>query len=244
MQILVATTRAAPETFMGQMALPLKLADHAVFDSFVAAGNEVPVAAMRDLASGGAGSAFIWGAPATGKSHLLQAVCACVGDRSVYVPLRELGPAGPTVVDGLDRREVVCIDDVDAVAGDDDWEIGLFNLYNNLQARAGTMLVASTAAPRETGIRLADLESRLMQLPAYRLESLRDAGRVEALKLRAELRGLELPDDTARYLLNHSRRDMASLYAVLDRLDDEALRAKRRLTVPFVSAVLKGRPPG
>ena len=34
---------------------------------------------------------------------------------------------------------------------------------------------------------------------------------------------------------------MASLYAVLDLLDSEALRAKRRLTVPFVSEVLKRR---
>ena len=229
---------------MGQLALPLKLADHAVFDSFVAGGNEVPVAALRDIAAGGSGSAFLWGPPATGKSHLLQAVCAQVGDRSVYVPLRDLGPAGPAVIDGMDRRDVVCIDDLDAVAGDGDWEMGLFRLYNDLLARAGRMIVAATAAPREAGIRLADLQSRLTQLPTYRLEPLDDAGRVEALKLRADLRGLELPDDTARYLLTHSRRDMASLYAVLDRLDDEALRAKRRLTVPFVSAVLKGRAPG
>ena len=32
---------------------------------------------------------------------------------------------------------------------------------------------------------------------------------------------------------------MASLYDVLDVLDEEALRAQRRLTVPFVRDVLK-----
>jgi DnaA family protein len=47
-----------------------------------------------------------------------------------------------------------------------------------------------------------------------------------------------LPDDTAQFLLSRSRRDMASLYGVLDRLDDEALRAQRRLTIPFVKGVL------
>ncbi len=224
---------------MAQMALPLKLADHAVFGSFVTAGNEVPVAALRDIAAGADASAFLWGARATGKSHLLQALCAEAGDESVYVPLRELGAAGPAAIEGLDRRGIVCIDDLDCVAGNADWEMGLFRLYNDLQAHAGRVVVSASAAPREVDIRLPDLVSRLMQLPAYRLEALGEDGCVAALKLRAELRGLTLPDETARYLMTHSRRDMASLYATLDRLDDAALRAKRRLTVPFVSAVLK-----
>jgi DnaA-homolog protein len=59
------------------------------------------------------------------------------------------------------------------------------------------------------------------------------------LQLRARHRGLELPDDTARYLLTRSRRDMTSLYALLDRLDRESLRTQRRLTVPFVREVLQ-----
>ena len=226
---------------MAQMALPLKLADHAVFESFVDDGNTVPVAALKDIASGGNASAFIWGPPATGKSHLLRAVCAAVGDTSVYVPLRELAALGPATIEGLERREVVCLDDVDAVAGKEDWEFGLFRLYNDLHAHAGRVVVAASAAPREAGIGLPDLRSRLSQLPAYRLEALGEAERVDALRLRAEMRGLELPEETARYLLTHSRRDMASLYATLDRLDDEALRAQRKLTVPFVSGVLKGR---
>jgi DnaA family protein len=226
---------------MGQMALPLKLADHATFSSFVDRGNEEVTAVLAGIGRGAAGNAYVWGAPATGKSHLLQAVCASVGDTSVYVPLRELAAAGPAAIEGLDSREVVCIDDLHAVAGDEDWELGLFNLYNDIAVASGRVVIAADTAPRECPIRLPDLASRLSQLPAFRLESLDDTGRAEALKLRADLRGLELPDETARYLLTHSRRDMASLYAVLDLLDSEALRAKRRLTVPFVSEVLKGR---
>ena len=65
-----------------------------------------------------------------------------------------------------------------------------------------------------------------------------EADRAAALQLRAGHRGLDLPDETALYLLRRMPRDMASLYALLDRLDLEALRAKRRLTVPFVRDVL------
>ena len=44
---------------MGQMALPLKLADHAVFESFAPAGNEEPLAALADIADGGSVNAFL-----------------------------------------------------------------------------------------------------------------------------------------------------------------------------------------
>jgi DnaA family protein len=71
------------------------------------------------------------------------------------------------------------------------------------------------------------------------VHALDEHAREAALKLRARHRGLELPGDTARYLLKRSRRDMASLYELLDKLDLEALRAKRRLTIPFVREVLE-----
>ena len=53
---------------MSQLALPLRLADHAVFGSFLDTGNETLVATLKDLADGGAGQGcWIWGAPSTGR---------------------------------------------------------------------------------------------------------------------------------------------------------------------------------
>jgi len=59
-----------------------------------------------------------------------------------------------------------------------------------------------------------------------------------ALRLRAQQRGFELPDETARYLQRRLPRDLRSLFAVLDELDAAALAAQRRLTVPFIKDVL------
>ena len=109
---------------------------------------------------------------------------------------------------------------------------------NQLFDSGGQLVVAANAAPRESPIRLADLASRLSRLPVFRVHVLDEAERVEALQLRARHRGLDLPDETANYLLRRSRRDMASLYELLDKLDLESLRAKRRLTIPFVRDVL------
>jgi len=223
-----------------QMALPLRLADHAVFASFLSVGNEALVATLVDLASSESGQGcWLWGPPAIGKTHLLQAVCDSAGDRSVYVPLRMLADAGPEVLDGLAGRDIICIDDIDAVAADPAWEGALFTLCNQVLDADRILIVAAAMSARECPVSLPDLQSRLARLPVFQVQPLGENERVMALQLRARHRGLDLPDDTARYLLTRSRRDMASLYGLLDKLDLEALRAKRRLTIPFVKSVLE-----
>lgn len=224
---------------MSQLALPLKLADHAVFESFWPVGNEALVAFLKDLAHGGSGpGCWLRGAPATGKSHLLQAACEQRGDRGIYLPMELLLDAGPGVLDGVALRSFVCIDDIERCAGRGDWEHALFDLCNQLGDTGGRLIAAARAAPRECGFALPDLESRFSLLPAFRVRELPEAERIEALKLRARHRGLDLPDETARFLLGRSRRDMASLYRLLDRLDAAALEAQRRLTIPFVKHVI------
>jgi DnaA family protein len=223
-----------------QLALPLQLQDHAVFESFWPAGNEPLVAYLGELSAGRQHTGcWTWGKPASGKSHLLQAVCARLGDRSIYVPLRDLVSAGVGILNDLENRYCVCLDDADAVLGDADWELALFSLFNQLADNGGLLLVAASAAPRDSDIRLADLRSRMSLLPAFQLQELSDQDRSRALQLRARHRGLDLPGDTATYLLSRTRRDMASLYALLDRLDAEALRTQRRLTIPFVKSVIE-----
>ena len=230
---------------MSQLALPLRLADHAVFASFYARGNESLVATLCGLAGESdkedRHGCWLWGAAASGKTHLLQAVCDQAGDRSVYMPLSAFADVGPAILEGLASRDLVCIDDIESVAADADWERALFGLCNQVVDAGGQLIVAAAMAPRKCPIQLPDLKSRLSKLPVFHVHELDDEQRVAALQLRATHRGLELPGKTARYLLQRSRRDMASLYELLDQLDLESLRAKRRLTVPFVRDVLQSR---
>ncbi|MEM8815251.1 MAG: DnaA regulatory inactivator Hda [Pseudomonadota bacterium] len=225
---------------MTQLALPLSLADHAVFESFLPAGNELLIAALRDAADLGCHQgAWVWGKAASGKTHLLQAVCARAGDAAMYLPMTMLQTAGPGILAGLEARSVLCIDDIQLAAGSSDWEQGLFRLYNAVAETDHCLVVASDAPPRQVPFARPDLLSRISRLPVYRVASLADENLGEALKLRARHRGLELPDETTRYLLRHSRRDMRSLYALLDTLDSASLAQQRRLTVPFVREVLE-----
>lgn len=224
---------------MSQLALPLQLEDHAVFESFWPAGNDALLAYLTDVCSHGASpGCWIWGAGATGKTHLLQAVSDRTGDRSVYIPLPLFSASGSGVLEGLAQRQFICLDDIDTIAGNTEWEHALFALCNQAQDSGGILIIAASSTARECGFDLRDLESRFARLPPFHIRPLVDAERIKALQLRARLRGLELPAETANYLLTRRKRDMASLYALLDKLDLEALKAQRRLTIPFVKTVL------
>ena len=134
--------------------------------------------------------------------------------------------------------DLVCLDDADHVAGEADWERALLQLFEALRARRARLVVSALRAPLHAGFQLPDLASRWTSGATFRVRSLDDEQKQAALQRRAAWRGLDLPDDAARYLLTHATRGTAALFALLDRLDSESLVAQKRLTVPFVRRVL------
>jgi DnaA family protein len=169
----------------------------------------------------------------------LQALCARAGDAAAYLPLTDLIGMGTEVVAGCGELACVCVDDIELIAGKRDWEVALFGLHRQLDERRGRLVVSSTLPPTGAGFALADLRSRLAGGLVLTLQSLDEAEQIAALQQRAHLRGFELPDETAHYLLRRLPRDMATLCGFLDELDEASLAAQRRLTIPFVKEVMK-----
>ena len=219
----------------GQLPLQLQLRDSATFDNFLEEGNELALQALR---AGGGESLYLWGPPGCGKSHLLQAACHA-SPTAVYLPLGGIEGAQPALFDGLEAIPVVAIDDLGVIAGDPEWEIALFHLYNRIREAGGRLLCAADHSPAALGLALPDLVTRLGWGLVFRLQILSDAGRRRALQRRARRRGFELPDEVADYLLRRQPRDMNSLFVLLERLDEASLAAQRRLTIPFVRGLLQ-----
>jgi DnaA-homolog protein len=221
-----------------QLPLGIRLQDRAVFASFLPGNNALALAAAQQLAgTQGDPLLYLHGVDGTGKSHLLQAICAAV-PRSVYLPLAQLLDHGAGVLEGAAQLPVVALDDLHAVAGDPDWERALFGLYNDCLASGARLAVAASAPAMHLGIGLPDLRSRLAAMPQFALRLLDEGQQREALRLRAAQRGIDLPEETIQYLQRRFVRDMTRLHELLDRLDLASLQQQRRLTVPFIREIL------
>ncbi|RZH99631.1 DnaA regulatory inactivator Hda, partial [Staphylococcus condimenti] len=90
---------------------------------------------------------------------------------------------------------------VQCIAGDEEWELALFNLYNRVLELGRTcLLITGDRPPRQIDLKLPDLASRLDWGQIYRLQPLSDEEKIQALQLRAKLRGFELPEDVGRFV--------------------------------------------
>ena len=230
---------------MQQLPLAMRLRERAVFESFVPGPNVQTVESLARLAEGTSSDvAWLCGPAGVGKSHLLQALCARAqqfGLAAAYLPMRQLHALGVETLSGWQRMRVLALDDLDAVAGERDWDRALFGLLRETLERGTTLVASAEEPPRQLRFGLADLVSRLAAAALLPLRALDEGQQREALRLRAQARGLELPEETALYLQRHYPRDLPSLYQLLDTLDEAALTAQRRVTVPFIRSVLESR---
>jgi len=226
-----------------QLILGVRLRDSSVFASYLPGRNRPAIDALLALRSGEPPTCvFIHGPAGSGKTHLLQALCAQASqqaDAAAYLPLAAMMPMGPEVLSGCGDLACVCIDDIELIGGRREWELALFRLHQQLDERRGRLIVAAVGPPAASGVELADLRSRLAGGLVLTLQSLDEAERIAALQLHAHQRGFELPDDTAQYLLRRLPRDMTTLCNFLDELDQASLVAQRRLTIPFVREVME-----
>lgn len=185
---------------------------------------------------------YIWGASCTGKSHLLQ---ACANEYfsqqrpSMYVPLSKSQYFSPAVLDNLEQQELVCLDDLQAVMGNEEWELAIFDLFNRIREKGNTLLlVASDQSPNSLKVKLPDLSSRLHWGQSYQLQSLTEEQKRQLLQKNALTRGIQLPDEVANFLLKRVDRDLKTLFDLLTKLDKASLQAKRKLTIPFIKEIL------
>ncbi|MDD3763943.1 MAG: DnaA regulatory inactivator Hda [Nevskiales bacterium] len=217
-----------------QLPLAVRLRDTASFESFVPGPNLEAVAALQDLTA----PVLLYGAPGSGRTHLLQATCRV--HAGAYLPLSELAPYGPDILEGFGQDGSVILDDLDVVTGDRAWCTALIRMLDGLRAQALGYVCSAGHPPDRMDCALPDLRTRLSQMTVLGLKPLSDTDRGDILRLRAHQRGLALPDEVSRWLLRTQSRDTATLLDALDRLDQASLTAKRRLTLPFAQAVLDG----
>ncbi|MBE0485221.1 DnaA regulatory inactivator Hda [Marinobacter sp.] len=226
-----------------QMVLGVKLRDDARFDNFHGDRNREAARRLEAVCQqpSGVPVVVICGDSDTGKSHLLQAACHFAeqrGRRALCISIQELMPFGPEALTGLESHDLVCLDDLDLIAGNDDWEEAVFHLYNRVLDRASLLLVALSEVPAALPFGLADLGSRMAHGLMIQLGVYRDEDKLRILIARAEQRGMVMSEDVAGFIMRRAPRRLGDLLGLLDTLDENSLQAQRRLTIPFVKTVM------
>lgn len=202
---------------MKQLLLDIQPLAPATLDNFIAGSNEEALHSLKMAIDGENEARFIylWGAPGSGKSHLLQACHDLAFERDLPLSV---------------------VDDVNTL--DEEAQIELFNYFNQLRASGGILITSGNAAPTQMELR-DDLATRLAWGLVYQLHPLSDEEKAKALKTHAKERGMKLPDEVVDYCLRYLRRDLPTLMAVLNALDKWSLTEKKPVTVPMLKKLLQ-----
>lgn len=235
-----------------QLSLPIHQIDDETLENFCAENGEALLNSLRQNFDDVRQPFFyIWGGKSSGKSHLLKAVnhFYLQNDKlASYIPFEKLAYFSPAVLDNADTLDVICLDDIQYILGDPEWEQAIFYLINQLRKQHGlfsqskkTLLLISADCPPQQlkfSEEREDLQSRLSWGEVFHLGELKDEQKREILIRTAHDKGLELTDEVANFLLKRLDRDLSTLKDKLDCLDQASLQAQRKLTIPFVKEIL------
>jgi DnaA-homolog protein len=231
------TAAFAPASHVRQLALDFAAPPAPTLDNFVAGRNAELLVNLRQIAARASQEHvfYLWGESGSGRTHLLRATVAALHSAGASAAYVACGPR-TGLQDGLDRVDCVALDDLDQLgAGAQE---AAFHLYNALRERGGVLVSSGTAPPVQLPLR-DDLVTRLGWGLVYRVHGLSDAEKVKALTDHAAARGFPLLPEVGEYLLAHVRRDLSSLFAVLDALDRYSRETKRPVTVTMVRELIR-----
>jgi chromosomal replication initiation ATPase DnaA len=199
-------------------------------DFFVSPTNAQALAAVDAWATWPSGKMLIVGPTGAGKTHLAHLWAVAAG--GAVVNGGALTGAALT-----DLPQAVAVDDADQVIEEE----ALFHLHNFV-TQSGSLLLTATTPPRDWGLTLPDLFSRMQATAITRLDAPDDALLSAVLvKLFAD-RQITVPPALIPYLVTRMDRSLGAAPSLVAQLDARALAAGRPITRSLAAEVLDTSP--
>jgi len=217
---------------MRQLLLDLETQQPQTLETFIVGRNEELMHMVHQFAARSSVEhfAYLWGEPASGRTHLLSALAALPATRHIAAD------ANPAAFSWSPEIDLYLLDDCDKLSAAS--QISAFTLFNLVRDNGGFMLSTGSVAPAVLQVR-EDLRSRMGWGLIYQVHRLTDEEKITALNQSALARGLILSPGVLPYLITHYHRDMRSLSAMLSALDRYSLETKRAITLSLLRELLQ-----
>ena len=221
-----------------QLTFPWNKSNKSKFDNFYFESSNIEV---KDALLGSE-DIFLYGLKKTGKTYLLQSLCNYYfnkGRTSLFIPLKEVKDLGSQITESLENLDLICIDDVDLIAGDNLWEKAIFNLINDCLLTDCRLVFCSSFNPSNINLELKDLMSRIKKINHIEIFPVQSNNLTNAIKFIANSRSINLGEREINYLITYSERSIANLVNIIKKLDDLSMELKRKISVPLIKEVIQ-----
>jgi chromosomal replication initiation ATPase DnaA len=215
-----------------QLALALDHAESFARDDFLGGPSNAAALALIDAwPDWTSRSVILCGPEGSGKSHLAAIWGEAAGARRIAARAIEEAAVPVALATGA-----LVVEDIAANAFD---ERALFHLINLAREEDAFVLLTARTAPAGWSFVVHDLGSRLKALPVVAMAPPDDALlRAVLVKLFSD-RQLMVDESLIGYVATRIERSFAAARAIVDRLDDEAMRQQRPLTRALAGELLR-----
>ena len=227
-----------------QLIFPFQINQKASFDSFFCSpDNQNLMTRLADIAiSQDANEIIIHGEKGSGKSFLMQAICNELSSSEkqfAFIPMKKALNMGVEIFQNLGSLDTVCIDDLQLILANQEWETALFNLINECQqSNCSLILSLGGTQPVEESIVLPDLLSRIKRMEFLPLHAVQDELFNQAIVFVAQQLEIKIDNAELEFLLNHQTRIFSLLVENIITLDKQAASLKRKITIPLIKETL------
>ncbi len=203
-----------------QLSLNLDIKHDASLSDFSGPGWMSIIDAVRQLHVGLIGQLYLFGSPATGKSHLLSAICESfidINKSAICLSLNELVNTDVNVLSSLENFDVIAIDDLDVLERSSQWQEALFHLINRSREGQRQLLFAANKPASELPFQLTDLLTRLSQAPTFKVPDGHElADRQALIDSILRRRGWQFDERILDYLLTEGPHRIGAMMEVLN----------------------------